>query len=139
MCCLVEVGLECAASERVRGEAVADKAQLAMLKEIGAKGPGGAREWNRWRMANPKIRLDFRGAHLPDVDLAWADLSGADLSQARLEGANLADANLNHAFLLSTGLSHANFRGARLNGANLSGAELAWVPPRDLPQRSRLS
>jgi uncharacterized protein YjbI with pentapeptide repeats len=63
---------------------MANEEHLARLK-------GGVAAWNKWRKANPEIRLN----------LAAADLSGAKLSRANLSGANFSVANLSRANLSS--------------------------------------
>jgi hypothetical protein len=62
---------------------MANERHLERLKQ------GGADSWNRWRLSNPAILPELRGA----------DLSGADLTRANLLGANLSGAELNYALL----------------------------------------
>jgi hypothetical protein len=97
-------------------EAVADKAQVRILKEKGVKA------WNEWRKANPEVRPDLIGADLSGANLSDADLSEADLSRANLGGANLSDADLRGANLIG-----ARLIGTNLRGADLSGADLRWA------------
>lgn len=96
--------------------------QLAILRE-------GARDWNEWRGANPKIKPDLRNADLAYTDLDWVNLENANLEGANLVGANLENADLQGANLSETNLEGANlkyadFEGASLNDANLKGANL---------------
>jgi hypothetical protein len=109
-------------------EAVADEAQVKLLKEQGVTA------WNKWRKANPKIRPRLHEANLGGADLSEANLSGADLSKANLHaanlqeadlsGANFSGANLSRAVLIRTNLGQANLFRAILIGANFSGANL---------------
>lgn len=102
----------------------------------------GAKAIAEWREANPKERLDLRGANLRRADLVHADLSHADFTQANLEWADLrwsdlAGANfdmaklvradffkteLARAILRRADLRMANFEDANLRGADLAGA-----------------
>jgi hypothetical protein len=110
---------------------------LAVLKS-------GSAVWNQWRMDNPGVVPDLRGAHFKEgrfsranlagadltlayfgrADLTGADLTGANLSDASLRRANLSKANLFEAKVLSADLTRADFFGARLESADLSGAYL---------------
>lgn len=123
-------------SNRQGGEAVADNAQVKMLKEEGVA------VWNKWRKANPRTRVDLRwadfrevslcGASLIGADLRRANLCGADLDHAALNDADLRDAELNSADLCNADLRQTDLRGVHLNGADLSGANLGganllWV------------
>jgi len=100
-----------------RGEAVADEAQVKILRE------NGVYAWNEWRKANPKTRPD-----LAEADLSGAKLNGANLSEANLRGADLS-ARILHGKIgfyppILTDLSGTDLRWAKLNGANLSKAQL---------------
>jgi uncharacterized protein YjbI with pentapeptide repeats len=104
---------------------MADLLHLALLKQ-------GVDVWNTWRMQNPTIQPDLRGAILCSVWLSKANLSRANLSGAYLYGAylfsadlseaNLSRANLSKAYLYASNLSEANLKGAILNGSDLSNA-----------------
>lgn len=125
------------------GEAVADEAQVKLLKEKGVEA------WNEWREANPEIRPDLSrtilggldlvgadlsraklgssnisGANVCGANLAEADLSGADLCQSEIVGTNLVEADLIVANLKQASLRKSDLRGAYLTGADLSGADL---------------
>lgn len=96
--------------------------------------------WNKWREANPAIRIRLRrakldGLNLRGVDLSKADLFDTDLTGTDLIGANLNGADLRESILKKTRLSNATFIGAQLPGvdfqevadlirADFSGAEL---------------
>jgi uncharacterized protein YjbI with pentapeptide repeats len=54
----------------------------------------GAKVWNAWSKANPKIKPNFIGAGLDEADLRNAHLAGANFRGARLKGANLTNAFL---------------------------------------------
>jgi Pentapeptide repeats (8 copies) len=96
--------------------------------------------WNEWRIQNPGIWPDLKGANLVGADLLganfrgasfhWANLRGANLRRANLFGANLrgailSEANLFGADLSKTMLRRQDFRGAILSEANLSGVDLS--------------
>ena len=125
------------------GEAVADEAQVKILKEKGVEA------WNEWRKANPEIQPDLSrtilgeldlvgadlsraklsssnvsGANLSGANLSRTDLSGADLFQSEIVGANLMDADLIVANLSQASLRKSDLRGAYLTRADLSGADL---------------
>lgn len=86
--------------------------------------------WNDWRISNPSIIPNLKGANLKSAELSEADLKRADLSfailsEANLNAADLSFANLSFAILTNANLSETNlsdaiFREANLNGANLS-------------------
>lgn len=97
----------------------------------------GAKVWNRWRKANPKVEPNFMTASLRNADLSnanlrdtnlvmadlqWADLSNADLSKSSFLIANLSYANLSHAKLRAAVFWEANLSNARLCNALLNGA-----------------
>ena len=75
---------------------------LAKLQE-------GVEAWNAWRIDNPGIWPDLRGADLEGAHLQWADLRYANLEGAKLAEVALAGADL----------GWANLRGAKLGGARL--------------------
>lgn len=83
--------------------------------------------WNKWRIANPSIKVDLDGADLSRANLSRADLSGASLSWVNLEGACLSNANLDGAELSRANLSKANLYRANLSWVNLEGAQLSDV------------
>jgi len=99
--------------------------------EIARKGAASIAEW---RKENPKVKLDFSGAHLSHINLSEADLSGADLSEAFLAWSNLDSAILSEASLsktklpfcclVATNLSKADLSEAMLFEANLTSANL---------------
>jgi selenocysteine lyase/cysteine desulfurase len=74
---------------------MANEEQLELLE-------GGTKAWNRWREANPDIRIDLEEADLREKQLYRANLSGANLVKADLSGANLREAILDK---LKTGMS----------------------------------
>ncbi len=86
---------------------MADPKQLEILKQ-------DVSVWNKWRKANPDVKID-----LAEANLSLTDLREADLNEAYLKGANLFLANLSNAFL-----SGAIFFEANLNRVNLSKAHL---------------
>ncbi len=104
----------------------------------------GVEVWNKWRVRQFDVilnfsradlaRADLRGAslykaNLFEANLSEANLNGANLSEAILNGANLSEADLSYADLRGASLYKANLcesklNGAALNGANLQGADL---------------
>jgi hypothetical protein len=123
--------LQPSTKQALRGEAVADEAQVKLLKEEGVKA------WNEWRKANPEIKPDLSGAYLRrmvlieanlnETDLTEADLIDADLNRTHLVGADLKGARLSAANLIQTDFSGANLRGTNLRGTNLSFTNLWWA------------
>jgi hypothetical protein len=113
----------------VKGEAMADEEQVALLK-------AGVEGWNKWRQKEPDTKVDLWKADLSWVNLDRADLSRANLNRAnlgfaRLHAANLSEANLSRASLVFADLSEANLSAANLDSAylmraNLSEANLRW-------------
>jgi TIR domain/Pentapeptide repeats (8 copies) len=77
------------------GEAMANEEQVKRLL-------GGAPEWNEWRTANPRTRVNLSGADLSRAILDGTNLLGADLRGAELNDAKLNDANLTRARLGKT-------------------------------------
>jgi hypothetical protein len=92
-----------------------DSEQLSIIKN-------GGDAWNAWRNANPRAKIDLRGADLQGHDLVQVNLSFADLSDAQLSGANLTQADLSHCRLHSANLSGANLTRANLSDAVLDSA-----------------
>src|SRR5262245_17158040 len=91
----------------------------------------GARDWNAWRRANPRIEPQLRELNLPVGHQQFGaaqggpiDLSQADLCRAGFEHATLIAADLTGAYLVKANLAHARLKGANLSGANLSHARL---------------
>jgi DnaJ domain/Pentapeptide repeats (8 copies) len=91
----------------------------------------GARAWNAWRHANPRIEPQLGELNLPVGHKQFGaaqggpiDLSQADLCRAGLEHATLIAADLTGAYLVQANLAHARLKGASLSGANLSDARL---------------
>jgi DnaJ-domain-containing protein 1 len=91
----------------------------------------GARAWNAWRCANPRIEPQLGELNLPVGQKQFGaaqggpiDLSQADLCRAGLEHATLIAADLTGAYLVQANLAHARLKGANLSGANLSHARL---------------
>ena len=85
----------------------------------------GVAVWNDWRLANPQIRPNLRGAYLNNLDLAGADLHDVDLRFALLFRADLREADLSLAALVGADLIRADLGGASLWGACLNGAYLS--------------
>ncbi len=120
---------------------MANPEHLAKLKE-------GVERWDQWRIQNPGIRPDLRGADLTgarlrgnlikdridskykktanfrETDFNGARLEGADLFWANLQGTDLSNADLTSAYCMMTDFSNANLSGAKLWRANLRGASL---------------
>jgi len=101
---------------------MADATQLEILNK-------GVAAWNEWRVKNPKILINLRGANLRGANLRGANLRGANLSGAHLvaadlQGADLSEADLHGAELHGTNLSGAHLRRAGLSEANLCKAAL---------------
>lgn len=81
--------------------------------------------WNRWRVANPKVKPDLAYAVMRGADLALANLAGAQLLEADLVLANLRGADLRHADLRGANLVGARLMGVDLAHANICGADLS--------------
>src|SRR5689334_446233 len=98
----------------------------------------GARTWNAWRHANPRLDPELSELELPlalrqfgsaqggPINLRQADLCGAAPQQATLLAADLSGA-----FLVQANLAHACLAGANLRGANLSNACLEQADLKD--------
>lgn len=94
----------------------------------------GVKNWNKWRVENPKITPDLSGAVLKGAKLSGANLRGtsllranllrADLSRALLSEANLRGANLQGTIFREADLQGANFEKTKLYGTSLEGADL---------------
>lgn len=107
----------------------------------------GTQSWNRWRSANPDVKVEMAGVDLrecvlPGINLSEALLRGAilrhsvlneadlgsaqldqsDLGWSRLVRARLDGASLRNADLSNSTLLHADFTDANLTGVNLAGA-----------------
>lgn len=80
----------------------------------------GVKAWAEWRVENPSIRPDLKGA-----DLSGANLRGINLRGANLIGANLSKSHLNKANLAGAELTDGNLYGADLREANLTWADLS--------------
>lgn len=101
---------------------MANEEQLSILRQ-------GVEVWNKWRVDNPGIEIDFRESNLVEVNLSKANLSrtnlskadlrGANLSKVDFSGANLSSANLLAAFLIETNLKDANLANTTLIGTSL--------------------
>jgi uncharacterized protein YjbI with pentapeptide repeats len=98
----------------------------------------GAEAWNNWRIANPEILPDLRGADFSGVSLVYdqrpvrtgtiaeeavrlwigVDLQGLNLHHTNLKGALLRGTNLRYAMLFGADLSEADLSGASLSGAH---------------------
>jgi uncharacterized protein YjbI with pentapeptide repeats len=96
---------------------MANQEQLKLLKK-------GIEEWNHWRVKNPYIPIELKGANLVGTDLNAAHLRRAHLSKSDLSGAELVAADLREADLMSARLNNANLRNANLYGADLKLADL---------------
>jgi uncharacterized protein YjbI with pentapeptide repeats len=120
-----------------------------MFSDAIARLDEGIQTWNKWRIENPGVPIDFSkadlsGRDLSDADLRYADLRGAvlrgtDLTGSVLASASLSGADLSGASFNLADLSRADARGAyfiystarqakmqqiNLNGANLTGADM---------------
>ncbi|MEM8806005.1 MAG: pentapeptide repeat-containing protein [Cyanobacteria bacterium P01_G01_bin.38] len=92
---------------------MADPGHLEILQ-------AGVAAWNRWRVRNPTLRPNLRGA----------DLQGLSLSGINFHNTYLGKANLSRAYLFEADFQSANLRAANLSrccliGANLHNAYLA--------------
>jgi len=111
---------------------MANPEHLKILKE-------GVNAWFDWRVKNPGIipdlrgavlgpaylrRWNLRGANLAEADLHTADLYAADLGGADLGGVDLTEADLHDANLSGAILTAGKFNGACLDGAVLREADL---------------
>jgi uncharacterized protein YjbI with pentapeptide repeats len=97
------------------------------------------REWNSWRIKNPKIKPNlangnFESMHLERVNLSGANLRSANFHQAFLRNSNLTgidasnsnftDAHLWFANMENAKLVNAKFQQAFCRGVKFSGADL---------------
>ncbi len=76
--------------------------------------------------------LDVANAHLPKVDMSWAELNNARMQNiglwsANMTGASLQGAQLQGAKLRNVELRGTNLQGTQLQNADLSGANLGCV------------
>ncbi len=89
------------------------------LKHLTSKYGG----WNEWRVQNPSIIPDLRGADLAGQLLCGGvNLSDTILDRANLNGADLREADLTRASIRNANIYDAHFNGAILDDANLSGS-----------------
>ncbi len=114
---------------RGSGPSASDAPMPSGVAETIARMKKGNREWNRWRDANKKVRLNLNGADLTKVDLFNMRLNNTDLRNANMSGANLkyswfSDSDLRGANLTKAYLSEVLLDNADLSGAILTGASL---------------
>jgi uncharacterized protein YjbI with pentapeptide repeats len=93
----------------------------------------GVDVWNNWRIKQPIVCPDLRGANLngarlngimlKDAYLRDSYFCGAHFYGSDLRGADLRDARLSDACLIEARLCGADLRRTNLVGANLSGAD----------------
>jgi uncharacterized protein YjbI with pentapeptide repeats len=93
----------------------------------------GVDVWNNWRIKQPIVCPDLRGANLngarlngimlKDAYLRGSCFCGAHFYGSDLRGADLRDARLSDACLIEARLCGADLRRTNLVGANLSGAD----------------
>ena len=96
---------------------MANPEHLAILKQ-------GVDVWNAWRMENPDIKPQLKGAVLDDERLGDLDLDEADLSYSSLVNADLGESHLDHTVLRDASLVNAKLSRAVLVRTDLSGAKL---------------
>lgn len=118
---------------------MANDEHLALLKR-------GVGFWNEWKVRNPNVQPDLRGADLRGANLRSADLSGANLAfrntgsgrvpdrmvslqsiptvRTELEGADLTETVFSYADLTLANLNFADLSRAHLGRADLGGAHL---------------
>ncbi|MEA5499825.1 MAG: pentapeptide repeat-containing protein [Limnoraphis robusta] len=99
---------------------MADPKHLAILKQ-------GVAVWNHWRIHNPQIKPNLKGADLRSAILRLSTLKGVNLSQTNLTETDLKGADLWYANLMGADLRGADLRGANLWGADLSQTQLLGV------------
>jgi Pentapeptide repeats (8 copies) len=92
---------------------MADEDHLAILRQ-------GVDAWNAWRMKEPSVVPDLRGANLREAHLDGAYLRATDLSMTNLRGAYLNCANL-----VRADLTDANLTGCRIHGVSAWGLKLS--------------
>jgi len=77
--------------------------------------------------------LDITNAHLPELDLQWADLRNSRMQDTKLWSANLQGAQLQGSQLQRSRLRNASLQGVNFEGATLEEADLAgasfYCPP----------
>jgi len=99
---------------------MANEEHLKILKQ-------GTTAWNQWRMENPGVQPDLRGAYLSMADLSGANLDRTLFSRANLSHAKLTKASLIEAVLVRTDLIMADLAFADLRRALLGGAVLQYA------------
>ncbi|MEO0456813.1 MAG: pentapeptide repeat-containing protein [Cyanobacteria bacterium P01_A01_bin.114] len=107
---------------------MADQEHLEILQ-------AGVTAWNRWRVRNPTLRPNLRGADLQGLSLSGinfhntylgkANLSRAYLFEADFQSANLRTANLSRCCLIGANLHNAYLANANLRQAYLSYTDLS--------------
>lgn len=98
---------------------------------------GRNREFNRWRMSNLTLKLDFSGMNLSKAQLQGtylngvvagnADFSGSNLAEANLVQAKLDGANFSGSNLSRTLLMYAEIKGCNFTNCDLSGTNMMWA------------
>jgi uncharacterized protein YjbI with pentapeptide repeats len=84
----------------------------------------GVRAWNRWRLDNPTIRPDLRGASMRGLELDRINLSNTDLQYAEFYQAQLVEADFSNSNLTYVGFGEATLGRAKFVGAILHNAIL---------------
>ncbi len=87
----------------------------------------GADEWNKWRIDNKEVKINFANCDLSNFNLFQCNLSGAHLFRTNFTGANLSYTNLTKADLSESNLSEANLSNANLDLADLTKAKVKEV------------
>ena len=90
----------------------------------------GSEQWNTWKQAHPRIKVDLQFADLHETCLSGANLrksnlSGADLSETNLKRVDLRDADLRETIFTWADLSRARLNHALMHRADLSGTDLS--------------
>lgn len=102
-------------------------ANLELLRLLVRLLHDGPEAWNKWRMDNREVEVDFSGhkfqgmlrTNLYNLDLSHVNFANADLSNANLSGSNLSYARLWDANLSRASLDYSDLHGAELIRANL--------------------
>lgn len=76
-------------------------------------------QFNRWRLDNSDIQIDFSGK-----DFRAADLCDALLVNVNLEGANFSDANIEYASFCGSNLKNVNAKECFATGAHFGAIEV---------------